>query len=168
MPINAFVDTVREFANGNFLRVQAVEIFARIEYPSQEKSGVDGGQLAIPRAQAGVHVEEMVKPTVTSDGAGHVRSLRLLRKHFQGSEYASATLFARDPSVINADADGCQSESDGGGAAIGIGSGTVADQSVRWIGFKPEIIERLPLQEFQELGVVLKLFRWRSQRHVAG
>src|SRR6266581_1584713 len=63
------------------------------------------------------------------------------------------------PAVVNADTNGRQPKTDRRDAAIGVGSGAVADEAVRRVGFEPEIIECLSLKKLEKVGFVREFFR---------
>src|SRR5207248_8686765 len=114
---------------------------------------VDGRPLALPRAQDGVHVQEMVEPTSVTDIADGIGTLGFFVERPQRPYNSLATLLACDPTVVDSDTDSRQPKTDSGDAAMGVGSGTVADQAVCRIRFEPEVIEGLSLNELEKVGV---------------
>jgi hypothetical protein len=164
MPVDSIVNPDYEIANGGFIGMGTVEIFPRVKRAREKERGVDGRQLTFPNAQAGVHVEEMIKPASVTDIAHGIGALGLIAERSQGPQNSLATLLACDPTVVNADTNSRQPKTDRGNAAIRVGSGTVADQAVRGVGFEPEVIECLSLKELEKVGVVCEAIRRGSRR----
>src|SRR6185503_187205 len=159
MPVDSSVNSICKIANVGLIGMGVVEVLPRVQRAGEKKRGVNGRQFAFPRTQARVHIKEMVEPTSITDIARGIGTLRLSVERPQCPQYSLPTLLACDPTVVNADTNGRQSKTDGGDAGIGVGSGTVTDESVRWIGFEPEVIECLSLKELEKVGVASKLVR---------
>src|SRR6266540_6476103 len=104
----------------------------------------------------------MIEPALIADDVRGVGALRFLPERLQRIEHAPAALLARDPAVVDADTDGRQTKSHGGNAAIGVGSGTVADEAVCRIGFIPKIVESGLLEVIKKLVVAGEIFRRRG------
>ena len=77
MPLDSIVNPIYEIANGGFVGMGAAEVFPSVKRAGEEERGVDGRQLTFPSAQAGVHIEEMEKPTSVTDMAHGIGTLGL-------------------------------------------------------------------------------------------
>ena len=154
MPVNSLVNLICEIANGGFVGMNPTEVLSSVERAGQEKRRVDGRQLTFPSAQPGVHVQAMVKPPSVTDVVRGIGTLGLFVESLQSPQNALATLLACDPTVVNANPYGRQPKTDGGDATIRVGARTVADQSVRRVGFEPEVIKCLSLKKLEKIGVV--------------
>ena len=83
----------------------------------------------------------MIEPTFVTDGAGRIRALRTLKKSVQGGQNPGHTLGSRDPTMVNANANGGQAKPLGGDAASRAGCASVRDKAIGQIGRIPKVIE---------------------------
>ena len=150
VPVGALIDGVRQRADPGLDAVGAGEVLPGVQDAGEQQRRVDRGQLRVPRAQPGGHVEEVVIEALVADESRRVRPLRIVPERLERGAHAGAALVARDPAVIDADADRRQTESHRGDAARRAGRVAVLDQAVRGIGLVPEVLERGVLHAVQQ------------------
>lgn len=126
----------------------------------EEQRGVDGGEFGGRGwAEAGIHVEEVVEPAVVSHDVSLARTLWAVEEGVERGEDTRGALVAGDPAVIDGDADGGQTKSNGGDAARRGGFAAVSDEAVGGIGPIPEIVEVELLDKIEE-GVGIEERVW--------
>ena len=119
LPVHPAVDLVRERADLHLGGVAAAEVLPRVQDAGQQQRGVDRGELGVPRhhAQRGAHVEEVVEEPLVADRAAGGAPLRLGPEGVERGRHAIRPVRARDPAMIDRDADRAQAEALAGDAA---------------------------------------------------
>src|SRR5690242_510947 len=101
----------------------------------------------------------MIKPAVVTDDPRGSRALRTIYERVQSRQYARCAPIACDPAVIDAYANGCEAEANGGDAAGGSRCAAVGHQAIVRIRSIPEIIETGSLKIVEKFVVARERMR---------
>ena len=127
-----------------------VEIRGGRESPSEKEGAVDRGELAVPGATSGSHVEEVVIETPITRRIA-LFTLRAVPEELQGRKGDPASLLPCREAPFHRDRIGRQGKTHGGNARRGSLDRGVRDQTARGIGLVREVAEALSLQPLEEL-----------------
>src|SRR3954465_1924844 len=114
-PVDALVNEFCERAYLGLGFTLAVEILCCGQNTGDEQSGIDGRQLAIPRAVAGIHMEKMVEEAAIASRVAF-RALFGVGEEVQRVEYTLCGFLAADPAALDANRIGRKPEADCGDA----------------------------------------------------
>ena len=163
LPIDAGVQTLGQVADLALDRRVAVEVRRGGQHAAQQQRGIDRRQLALPRARAALHVEEViVEPLVTRRvGLG---TLLALPEEPQRGERSFRGLGARDKPPFHANRIRGEPQPDRRDARGPVRAGLVEHQSVGVVGLVQEVAERAPLDGVEQL--VFRLARADSMTFI--
>ena len=138
VPVGPVVDRVREGAHRDVQGVGGVEVLPAVQDPGHEQRGVDGGDLATPRALGGSRAEEVVEEPLVADVSRCPGPLRSGPESVERGVDTGAPRLTRDPAVIDGGTDGGKAEAGRRDAGRGSHGTAILDQAVGRVRLFPE------------------------------
>ncbi len=150
LPVGAEIDRVGERPHLHVERILRREVLPRVEDPGEEERRVDARELAAPRAERGVHGQEVVEEPLVADGPARRGALGSGPECIERGQDPRPAFFPRDVAAVDPGADGGEAEADGRDRARRAARRAVLDEAVGRIGLVPEVVERRLLERVQE------------------
>ena len=152
VPVGPAVERVGQAADLGLVGRVAVEVGGDCQRAGEQKRRVDGGQLALPDAAAGLDVQEVVEEALVTGGVrlGPLRAVEQIAQSFAGDLRGE---LPDDHAALDDDRDRRQGHADGGDADRSVRVGLVADQPVVRVGLVQVVQHRGQLQPVQSWSV---------------
>src|ERR1043166_9694 len=140
LPVRAVIERRSKVSDFTLLFRVAIEIFSGSQCTGDYEGRIDGGQLAIKRTAAGLHVEKVIVEPLVSR-AVWFRTLRAIPKKAQRGKRSANRIVARNEATLDADRISSQSKSSWSDAARRSRPSAVRHQAILRIGFLQKIVK---------------------------
>ena len=165
LPVRAAVEGVGQGADLVLVFRVAIEVRGGGQHAREQERRVDGGQLALPDAPPGLHVEEVVVEPLVAGGV-RLRPLRAVPEEPQLGEHPLGHEVAGQDPALDDERGRRQGHPDRGDAAGRAVLRLVPDQPVAVVDLVNVVLDRPPLEGVQLLvadgGLAHRCVRWWS------
>jgi hypothetical protein len=148
-PVDALLQHPGERADLGLVGRVVVEVAGRGQHAGDQERRVDAGELALPGARAGAHVEEVEVEAAMARGLRRARHVGI-GEEAQGPQRDPDGLLARQPAALDGDRVGGEGHAHAGDAAGAVGLRRVQHEAAGRIGRRLEVAERAVLGAFDQ------------------